>query len=259
MKIRTTTIAAAVLTLGLAAWTLPFAHAQVWDVVHVNMPYTVTIQDKELPPGEYIIQQLKSPAGSSNVLLIYSNKGMKFETSAMTIKALDINTPQDTSIVLHHIGDGYYYDKIWIAGKDYGYEFPLPSSVRARQKELMAQANVTVPAQYSTTPAKTDGDTTATTSTEPVTTPDPITTATTQVTSVEPLPVVTPTQPDVPVTPVTEQVQQPVTTPDTSANREKRDTSDTTPEMPATSAGWLGMLLGGGTLTGAGMLLRRKR
>jgi len=29
--------------------------------------------------------------------------------------------------------------------------------------------------------------------------------------------------------------------------------------MPATSAGWLAMLLSGGTLSGAGMMLRRRQ
>jgi LPXTG-motif cell wall-anchored protein len=29
--------------------------------------------------------------------------------------------------------------------------------------------------------------------------------------------------------------------------------------MPATSAGWLAMLLSGGTLSGAGMMLRRRK
>ena len=57
--------------------------------------------------------------------------------------------------------------------------------------------------------------------------------------------------------------QQPATPPsDGSANREKQpagDNTDNTPKMPATSAGWLAMLLGGGSLSGAGMMLRRKR
>ena len=49
---------------------------------------------------------------------------------------------------MHHIGDNYYFDKIWIAGKTYGYEFPLPDKVRALQRELA----VTVPAKYESAP-----------------------------------------------------------------------------------------------------------
>ena len=44
----------------------------------------------------------------------------------MTIPTLDPNTARDTKVVLHHYGSDYYFDKIWVQGKDYGYEFPLP-------------------------------------------------------------------------------------------------------------------------------------
>ena len=37
-------------------------------------------------------------------------------------------------MILHHIGDKYYFDKIWMEGKNYGYEFVLPDRVRALQK-----------------------------------------------------------------------------------------------------------------------------
>jgi LPXTG-motif cell wall-anchored protein len=37
------------------------------------------------------------------------------------------------------------------------------------------------------------------------------------------------------------------------------NTNSANREMPNTSAGWVMMLLGGGTLSGAGMMLRRKR
>src|SRR5262249_56060244 len=87
------------------------------------------------------------------VLLIYSDSGMRFETSAMTIPCLDINTARDTRVILHHFGNDYYFDKIWIQGKDYGYEFPLPNSVKQREKEAMQP--VTVAATYQSVAAET--------------------------------------------------------------------------------------------------------
>src|SRR4051794_39468513 len=164
MKIGTMMITAGLVALGLAAWNTPSkAQGPMYDRVNVNLPYTVTIGEHTLQPGDYVIQQLRDTGGGSRVLLIYSDSGMKFETSAMTIPALDKNTPDSTKIVLHHYGNDYYFDKIWIQGKDYGYEFPVPSSVKDREKERMAE--VSVPAQYQSVPASAATNSTDTAST----------------------------------------------------------------------------------------------
>jgi len=256
----------------------------------VNLPYTVTIGDKTLQPGEYTIQQNRDPGGASRVLLIYSDNGMKFETSAMTIPALDPNTARDTKVLLHHFGQDYYFDKIWIQGKDYGYEFPLPNSVKSREKEQMAA--VSVPAQYSTMPAATtsasaesstaQSATTQRQTTESATTNNRTTsaanTATTTAQSTVPQSATTTARSTTPQstvtqTPTTSQSTMPATTtaqstvPESasSANRTMQDSAATTPAttrrttMPSTSAGWLMMLLGGTSLSGIGAALRRKR
>src|SRR5207248_1479837 len=83
--------------------------------------------------------------GGSRVLLFYSDNGMKFETVALPFAALDINTARDTKLVLNHVGEDYYIHKIWVQGKDYGYELPMPKGLKARRTEQMAK--VTVPAE----------------------------------------------------------------------------------------------------------------
>jgi hypothetical protein len=226
MKIGTIAIAAGVLALGLATWSTPgIAQGPLFDRVNVTLPYAVTVGDRTLQPGDYVIQQLRDGGGGSRVLLIYSDAGMKFETSVMTIPALDQNTPERTSVILHHFGPDYYFDKVWIQGKDYGYEFPLPDSVKARERERMAA--VQVPATYTTIQQTMKEETVA-----PATTTAPQT--------------VTETPATTPVTPA----------PEPQANREEPAPA---PEMPHTSAGWLMMLLGGTSLSGAGLMLRRKR
>jgi len=80
------------------------------------------------------------------VLHFYSDRGMKLETTAMAIPALDNRSPSETKLILDHVGNDYYLNKIWIQGKDYGYEFPLPSEIRRREREQNAPA--TVVAQY---------------------------------------------------------------------------------------------------------------
>ena len=78
---------------------------------------------------------------------------MKLETTAMAIPALDNRSPSETKLILDHVGNDYYLNKIWIQGKDYGYEFPLPSEIRRREREQNAPA--TVVAQYKAPAAQT--------------------------------------------------------------------------------------------------------
>jgi hypothetical protein len=280
MKIGTMMITAGMVALGLAAWNTPSkAQGPMYDRVNVNLPYSVTIGDRTLQPGDYVIQQLRDQGGNSRVLLIYSDNGMKFETSAMTIPALDQNTPESTKVVLNHFGNDYYFDKIWIQGKDYGYEFPLPDSVKARERERMEP--VSVAATYSTTQQSNTTTTTNTTTAQNATTTQATTTtaqttppATTQATTTQqqattPSPATTTStmtaQNQTTTRPSTVQSQattQPSTVqsqntmpPSTPMN----DTGSANRSMPNTSAGWLMMLLSGGALSGAGMTLRRKR
>jgi hypothetical protein len=150
MKIGTITTATGILALGLASWVTPGrAQSPMFDRVEVNLPYTVTIGDRTLAPGEYVIQQARDYGGTQRALTIFSNNGTRFETTVLAIPIRDVNTPDRTSVILHHYGGDYYFDKVWIQGKDYGYEFPLPSAVKAREKERMEP--VTLAATYSTT------------------------------------------------------------------------------------------------------------
>ena len=98
------------------------------------------------------IRQNPSEGGGGRVLLIYSDQGKHFETSTMTIPTLDTLTPKDTKVVLHRFGNDYFFDKIWIQGKNYGYEFPLPESVKSRERERMQPVNVA--ARYEAMPAQ---------------------------------------------------------------------------------------------------------
>ena len=278
MKIGTMMITAGIVALGLAAWNTPSkAQGPMYDRVNVNLPYTVTVGDKTLQPGDYVIQQLRDQSGNSRVLLIYSDNGMKFETSAMTIPALDQNTPENTKVVLNHFGNDYYFDKIWIQGKDYGYEFPLPDNVKSRQRERMEPVSVaatysttqqsdttsttnTTTAQNTTTSAATTGQTTSpatnnttspaatnntTTAQSDTTTQSPATTTSTMTAQNQ-----TATQPS---TTQRQSTMPPATTASTN------ESSSANRSMPNTSAGWLMMLLSGGALSGAGFSLRRKR
>lgn len=213
---------AGALVLGLAVIpAVTQAQAPQYDKVLVNLPYTVTVGDHVLQPGPYMIRQLDSPGGASRILLIYSNDGRQFETSALTIPALDPLTADDTKVVLHHFGPDYYFDKVWIQGKDYGYEFPLPDAVKARMREQMQP--VTLAATY---------------------------VAEEEVAEVTPAPAPPPVEEVPPEPEIAEAIPPaPEVVPAEPAP---------VPVMPVTSSGWLLMLLAGGALSGAGLALRRR-
>lgn len=325
MKNRNTAIALSVIALGVAAWVRPgMAQGPLWDRVNVTLPYSVTVGEKTLQPGDYVIQQLSSNSGSSRVLLIYSNQGMKFETSAMTIPALDNKTQEDTKVILHHYGPDYYFDRIWIQGKDYGYEFPLPGGVKARETERSEPVAVAATyqsvdqnsgnqnssdqnssmssSQSSTTTSNTTTSSSNTTATQPQT---DVTTNTdsnnamnnnsgmnsnsgmnnngmnqsqpsTQPVEQAPISSTYPSSSSSDTSSSSTTTQPSTTSADRDMTQSTGNTanqsgmagnadrtatqssSDTTRKMPSTSAGWLMMLLGGGTLSGLGMVLRSK-
>jgi hypothetical protein len=51
---------------------------------------------------------------------------MVYETNVITIPTERKETPEDSKVILHHIGDEYYFDTIWIQGRSFGYQFVLP-------------------------------------------------------------------------------------------------------------------------------------
>jgi len=238
MKIRNV-----VLTLGFLTASLGIAQGPLYDRVIVTLPYPVSVNGTVLQPGDYEIRQHESAAGGSRVVHFFTDSGMKLETTAMAIPALDNRTPSETKLVLDHYGSDYYLNKIWVQGKDYGYEFPIPDSVKLREKERNAAASVT--ARYEAAPATTTAQTTTTeTKTEERTeiaqaTPPP-----------EPAPAPAEAAP-APAPQPEAAAPAPAPAPTMAADRPQT--------MPSTAGNWLNLLLGGGLLTSSGLALRRFR
>jgi hypothetical protein len=221
------------------------------DKVTVTMPYTTIIGNKTLEPGDYVIKRMSSPGGS-RVLLVYSDDGMKFETSAMTIPVYDQNVARDTKVILSKVGNDYYYDKVWVQGKSYGYQFLLPKEARDRQRELLA-INAQSGSGSSTI-------TTTTTETAKVEEPAPVVAEQTVTQPVEELKSEVQTE-----TEIAQAEPAPVVEPEPAPLPESADRAMDEPapapareELPATNAGWMAMMIGGGSLLGMGLKLCRK-
>jgi hypothetical protein len=232
MRIKNLMLTAGFLAAGIAATSIG-ANAQgpMYDKVLVDLPYAVTINNTTLQPGHYVIRQMDDMGTNSRVLMIFGDNGMKLKATAITIPTLNNNTPEKTEVTLHHFGNDYYFDKVWIQGKNYGYEFVLPPSVKARRNEQMQP--YTVAATYEPTQQKEEPQQTAAAAPAPAPAPAPAA-------APEPAP-----QP----------VQEAQNTPPPAPAPEPAPA----PAMPHTAGNWLGLMLSGGMLSGAGMMLRKLR
>jgi hypothetical protein len=234
-------------SVGLLSASALMAQGPMYDKVQVNLPYPVTVNNTTLQPGDYVIRQHESGGGGSRVLQFFSDQGMKLETTAVAIPALDNRTPEQTKLILDHIGNDYYLNKIWVQGKDYGYEFPIPSEIRMREQERNAPANVV--ARYEPAPAERTVVAETRTETETVTRP------------AQPEPEPAPAPPPQEVAqnrpePIPEPTPAP---PAASPAPAPQQYADQAPAMPHTAANWLNMLLGGALLACSGLALSRVR
>ncbi|HTM49717.1 MAG TPA: hypothetical protein VL285_13575 [Bryobacteraceae bacterium] len=216
-----------------------FAQGPLNDRVEVNLPYSITVNGAVLPPGDYVIRQHESTAGGSRILHFFNDGGMKLETTAMAIPALDNRTPRKTELVLEHLGSDYYLNKIWVQGKDYGYEFPIPENIRRR--ELERNAPVAVVGQYKTEERVETAQAAPPPAAPPAPAPEPE----------RPAPVATQPAPEpAPAPAVTPAEPAPAPAPEPA--RVQADQ-----KMPATAGNWLNLMIGGSLLALSGLALRR--
>src|SRR5258708_15629204 len=139
--------------LLLALGTLAWGQGQLFDKVVVDFNQTVKVADQTIPPGHYEIRQLRNSSGGARILFVTTEGATKFEASGATIPILNNDTPWETRVILQRIGQNYYLNRIWISGKDYGYEFPLPAEGKALMHEKAEPLTLT--AIYRTTQGET--------------------------------------------------------------------------------------------------------
>lgn len=229
-----------VISLGFIALSAAFAQGPMYDKVTVSLPYPVTVNGTILQPGDYVIRQHEDQSGS-RVLHFFTNEGMKLETTAMAIPTLDNRTPEHTKLVLDHEGDTYFLHKIWVQGKNYGYEFPIPSDIRRREMERNAPAAVV--AQYNQ-----QHETTETTVAQNQTAKEEVKTEErTQIAQNTP-----------PPAPAPEPAPAPAPAPVVREQAEQAP-APAEPAMPHTAGNWLNLALGGSLLAASGLALRRVR
>jgi hypothetical protein len=126
------------LLLGAAAMNINAQSAN--QTVIVTISDDVMVGKKLLPKGEY---QITNTSLASPVLMFFSNDRLRFEANALGVRAPVRNTvyARDTALVLEKIGPGYYLREIWVRGKDFGIEIPLPDRAKRLKRELEMASN----------------------------------------------------------------------------------------------------------------------
>jgi hypothetical protein len=128
---------AAIALLGmLAAPNRTVAQQMANDRFDIALSHPVTVGAMTLQPGNYSVEPLTITGGDSPVLLIDGPRGIHLRTAAMTTAAFENRIEPETRVLLHHIGGRYYFDKIWVKGMAYGYNFALPKGVKGRGTEV---------------------------------------------------------------------------------------------------------------------------
>jgi hypothetical protein len=110
-----------VLTAGVCLATI-VGFAQMSDMVTVTLPPGVMVGTVKLPAGAYTIRDLSDEGSSSSVLQIRSDKGTTVVAEVMRISESDNKRPDRTEVILRRESGKYQLDKIWLQGRDYGYE-----------------------------------------------------------------------------------------------------------------------------------------
>lgn len=86
----------------------------------MNLPYATQAGGATLPAGEYVVRDIKDDGGVSILKFLSADNHTAVVVMA---ERIPLATPVNrTELVLHPAGDKHVMDKIWLDGRDYGYE-----------------------------------------------------------------------------------------------------------------------------------------
>jgi hypothetical protein len=227
------------ISIALFGSCMAWGQTSLFDRVTVDFKNSVNVNGKTIPPGHYELRELRSTGAGSRILFVDANDGKDYEAGGATIAILNNGTSDKTEVILQRVGQNYYLNRVWISGKDYGYEFPLPAEAKALMRERSEP--ITLTATYRPAPV-------ASAQAQPPATPEPAPT---------PQPAPVPTPAPAPPPPATAPSPEPAAAP---APEPSPAPAPAPPQqnMPATADDWALLLTLGGGLASLGFALRKK-
>ncbi len=106
------------------------------ESVSLDVNHPVHVGSTVLPAGHYTIVSQNEPGGAPQLLI--QGKNGSAETLAKTISnKASVTAPTATKIELQKIGSDYYLSKVWMKGRKYGWNIPLPENVSNQQGQTV--------------------------------------------------------------------------------------------------------------------------
>jgi hypothetical protein len=105
------------------------------DAFVLQLPHPVVVGRRVLQPGRYTCQQLYIAGSDLPVLTIRGDDGVNVNIAATISPTFTAFAPADTQATYYHIGNNYYFNRIWVQGLNYGYKFRLPKNLRRQAAE----------------------------------------------------------------------------------------------------------------------------
>jgi len=121
-----------------------FAQGPAGDRVLVTFDRPVQVGSQTLPAGEYLVRQVTS-ASNPRVLEFTSDNGTKLDATVTAIPILQNNAPSETKVILENEGGGARLSRIWVQGKNYGYEFPGKTVAATPDQAIRLEARYDAP------------------------------------------------------------------------------------------------------------------
>jgi hypothetical protein len=92
-------------------------------LLNVTLTQEVSVGNVALLPGDYVVRELSGDR-SSPILFIHSANGSDVTTLVQRVTTPHHEAAAQTKVILRSAAGGYQLDTIWIAGQDFGYQFP---------------------------------------------------------------------------------------------------------------------------------------
>jgi hypothetical protein len=115
------TVRTTVITLALVVMALSSAYAQK-STATVNIPFTFTVDDVRMPPGEYTISST-----SERVVNLQHVGGPEAKTT-MTNNGSSTKSDGRAKLVFHKYGNAYFLAAAWLPNSDHAREFYASSN-----------------------------------------------------------------------------------------------------------------------------------
>lgn len=92
------------------------AQAQQTKVV-ADVPFNFVVGDRGYPAGQYLLS-------GQHAMVRIENTAAESTTTVLSNACEDAKPAEKTKLVFHRMGGTYFLYQIWVAGRDYGREFP---------------------------------------------------------------------------------------------------------------------------------------